>query len=315
VVAGIATPQWSTHPPMFASTIDVVLQECGSAKGNNTLESRWGELRTERQKDNCSKNSVEAGYGLKSKTIVGTRGLRCHCQVSCFFAKKTDLTLEGPQTLLVKKHSTKTRRSSQPMAIIRRRVETEGERLWRLGLKTLPISPSAPSRKLYHAAHARVTLNASAKASTTGRGKQRSARAVPIRPQSRDSLRGVRAFSLRASPPPISWVLRRRRRGRPKSQPSAIGETIVHTRRPEAWTGLSDTDAALLDFLRRAGKTSELSPEETIRRTISLLSEDGRFERLAKITPTEPPRVRAMLGAVGEQLGKKPSVLNTCANT
>src|SRR5262249_28724701 len=46
-------------------------------------------------------------------------------------------------------------------------------------------------------------------------------------------------------------------------------ETIVHTRRPEGWASLSETDAALLDFLRRGGRTSELSPDETVRRTIS----------------------------------------------
>lgn len=82
-------------------------------------------------------------------------------------------------------------------------------------------------------------------------------------------------------------------------------DTVVHTRRPEAWAGLSDADAALLDFLRRSGKTSELSPEKTVRRTLMLLSEKGRFERLVKIADSEPPRVRAILGAIGEQLGKR----------
>ena len=81
-------------------------------------------------------------------------------------------------------------------------------------------------------------------------------------------------------------------------------DTVIHTRRPEAWAALSDNDAALLDFLRRSGRTSELSPEETIRRTIKLLSEKGRFERLLAVAASEPPRVRAMIGAIGEQLGK-----------
>ena len=31
--------------------------------------------------------------------------------------------------------------------------------------------------------------------------------------------------------------------------------------------------------------------------------EPGRFERLLKIAFSEPPRVRAMLGAIGQQLG------------
>ena len=83
----------------------------------------------------------------------------------------------------------------------------------------------------------------------------------------------------------------------------------VDTGRPEAWTGLSGADAALLDFLRRRGNTSELSPEETVRRTMALFSERGRFERLLKIADSEPPRVRAMIGAIGEQIGKKPAAL------
>jgi hypothetical protein len=86
-------------------------------------------------------------------------------------------------------------------------------------------------------------------------------------------------------------------------------ETVVHTRRPAAWAGLTGTDAALLDFLRRAARTSELPAEETARRTLSLLSEPGRFERLVRVARYEPPRVRAMLGAVGEALGKRPVVL------
>ena len=86
-------------------------------------------------------------------------------------------------------------------------------------------------------------------------------------------------------------------------------ETTVHARRPEAWASLSETDAALLDFLRRRGETSELSPAETIRRLLKLMSEKGRFERLLKIVDSEPPRVRAMLGAIGEQVGKRPKIL------
>lgn len=86
-------------------------------------------------------------------------------------------------------------------------------------------------------------------------------------------------------------------------------DTVVHTRRPEAWAGLSDTDAALLDFLRRAGRTSELSPADTVKRTLALCRDGGRFERLLTVAGSEPPRVRAILGAIGEELGKKPSAL------
>ena len=86
-------------------------------------------------------------------------------------------------------------------------------------------------------------------------------------------------------------------------------ETVIHTRRPEAWARLSDADAALLDFLRRGGRTSDMSPEETVARTLALFREAGRFERLLKIARFEPPRVRAILGAIGEAIGKQPAAL------
>ena len=86
-------------------------------------------------------------------------------------------------------------------------------------------------------------------------------------------------------------------------------DTVVHTRRPDAWKNLAETDAALLDFLRRAGRTSELSPEDTVKRTLALCRDERRFERLLSVAASEPPRVRAMLGAIGAQLGKKPAVL------
>jgi hypothetical protein len=81
-------------------------------------------------------------------------------------------------------------------------------------------------------------------------------------------------------------------------------ETVIHTRRPEAWRQLSETDAALLDFLRRRGEGSELSPGKTIAKLLDYFRESGRFERLLKIAESEPPRVRAMLGAIGQQLGQ-----------
>src|SRR5579872_4887186 len=87
-------------------------------------------------------------------------------------------------------------------------------------------------------------------------------------------------------------------------------DTVVHTRRPDAWAGLSDEEAALLDFLRRGGRTSELSPEATIRRLLALLRRPRRFERLLRVAASEPPRVRAMLGASGETLGKPARALD-----
>ena len=44
---------------------------------------------------------------------------------------------------------------------------------------------------------------------------------------------------------------------------------------------------------------------------LSYFREPGRFERLLKVAPSEPPRVRAMLGAIGQQLGQPESRLST----
>ncbi len=86
-------------------------------------------------------------------------------------------------------------------------------------------------------------------------------------------------------------------------------ETIVHTRRPESWKELSYKDTAILDFLRQGGKSSEFSPEETVNKLLEHFREKGQFERLIHVAESEPPRVRAMLGAIGQQIGSRKDVL------
>jgi len=78
----------------------------------------------------------------------------------------------------------------------------------------------------------------------------------------------------------------------------------VHTRRPETWKHLSNTEAALLDLLRSRAKLSELSQSQTKQRLLECFSEGVSFERLVAVADAEPPRVRAMLGAIGQELGK-----------
>jgi hypothetical protein len=79
-------------------------------------------------------------------------------------------------------------------------------------------------------------------------------------------------------------------------------ETVVHTRRPESWNNLSELDAAILDLLRNRGEMSELSGEATVKKLLEYCRDSNRIERLLKAAPSEPPRVRAMLGAIGQQL-------------
>jgi len=88
-------------------------------------------------------------------------------------------------------------------------------------------------------------------------------------------------------------------------------DTLIHTRRPESWRELSQEDASLLDFLRNRGGASELSPAETVSRLVVLAREKGRLDRLLQVADSEPPRVRAMLGAIAEQLGKPAGILKS----
>lgn len=82
-----------------------------------------------------------------------------------------------------------------------------------------------------------------------------------------------------------------------------MGEkTIIHTRRPESWKHLTIEDGAILDFIREGGKSSELSPEKTVEKLLQYFSWE-KYETLFQISDSEPPRARAILGAIGQQIG------------
>lgn len=81
-------------------------------------------------------------------------------------------------------------------------------------------------------------------------------------------------------------------------------DTVVHTRRPTAWLELTDEEGALLELLRDGAELSELSLSQTTARLLELLGEKRRFENLVRVAESEPPRVQALLGAAGEELGK-----------
>lgn len=83
----------------------------------------------------------------------------------------------------------------------------------------------------------------------------------------------------------------------------AVRNAMVHTGRPPTRKQLNETEGALLEFLRDRGATSDLDQRQTCQRLLDLLKDEGSYMRLAKAARAEPPRVRAMLGAAGEQLG------------
>jgi hypothetical protein len=92
-------------------------------------------------------------------------------------------------------------------------------------------------------------------------------------------------------------------------RPLALSDAVVYTRRPDNRENLSPTEGALLEFLRERGQSSDLSPERTRRRLHQLLADRHTFARLAKAAEKEPPRVRAMLGALGQELQADPKLL------
>lgn len=204
----------------------------------------------------------------------------------------------------------------QPAArSIRHRIERGGEKLWRLeDFRDLPFTAVAQalSRLTRQGMLERLSKGIYYRSRETTFGKshpnpaairQLASRHSPIFP-SGIAAANLLGFSTQTAKLPevatTSHSLPRKLMGE---------STIIHTRRPEAWAHLSDADAALLDFLRQGGRTSELSPEKTTRRAMALLAEEGRLRRLLRIADSEPPRVRAILGAFGEQLGLPPARL------
>ena len=236
--------------------------------------------------------------------------------MSSFIANKLDVSAPKPYIGGVSTSSLSQTGSRPVTGLVRKRIERSGERLWRFeDFRDLPFPAVAQalSRLTRQGALERLSKGVYYRTGETAFGKSRPNPAAIQKLVSRDKTvfpSGLAAANL------LGFTTQSARQGEVATSALSLprklvgSDTVIHTRRPQAWENLSETDAALLDFLRRGGRTSELPPEETLSRTLALLSEKGRFVRLLKVASTEPPRVRAMLGALGEQLGKKPPALH-----
>lgn len=87
------------------------------------------------------------------------------------------------------------------------------------------------------------------------------------------------------------------------SAPRGVTGVKFTVRRPVPTVNIGTREAAVLEFLRKRGETSEFSPEETVRRLLNIIKEPGMFAKLLGASMQEPPRVRAMLGALGQKAG------------
>jgi predicted transcriptional regulator of viral defense system len=208
-------------------------------------------------------------------------------------------------------HSTASRRIART---IRERIDRGGERLWRLedfeGMPSTAVAQTL-SRLTRQGVLERLSKGVYYRFRQTTFGKSIPNPTAIRRLASRRKKvfpSGIAAASL------LGFTTQSARRGEVSTNALSLprklvgSDTVIHTRRPDAWVGLSETEAALLDFLRRGGRTSELSPAETVRKTLKLLSKKGVFDRLLKVADSEPPRVRAMLGALAEEIGKSAAV-------
>jgi hypothetical protein len=70
-----------------------------------------------------------------------------------------------------------------------------------------------------------------------------------------------------------------------------------------------------LEILRERARFSDLSSEDTARRLRQLLADEDRYRRLLAAAVAEPPRVRAMLGALGQELEMPPALLDRLRNS
>ena len=92
--------------------------------------------------------------------------------------------------------------------------------------------------------------------------------------------------------------------------PTALRGAVVHTGRPTQRGSLSAEDGAIFETLRARARYSDLPPKETARRLLRLLADERHYAALVNVAMAEPPRVRAMFGAIGEELDMPARHLN-----
>jgi hypothetical protein len=236
--------------------------------------------------------------------------LQIRLLLASFDDVKLDNCQKTPHNYRMERHATRSTDSRRTAGLVLQRIERGGERLWRFedfeGL-SFPAVAQALSRLTRAGTIERLSKGVYYRSRQTTLGKSRP------NPTAIQKLAGKRSTVFPAGIAAAN-VLGFTTQNPARSEVATTGvslprklvgaDTVIHTRRPAAWTSLSERDGALLDFLRNQAKTSELSPEDTVKRTLALMQEDGRYDRLLKAAHSEPPRVRAILGAIGEQLGK-----------
>jgi len=88
-------------------------------------------------------------------------------------------------------------------------------------------------------------------------------------------------------------------------RPTHLVASRVVVGRPSSRSRLTSREAALLEILRDGASKSDLSPRQTWRKLRDIAKSDIRLSVVARVALDEPPRVRAMLGALADAAGYK----------
>ena len=199
--------------------------------------------------------------------------------------------------------------SARVRGAITSRAGNGAERTWRIS--DFPdMSPQAVAQALSRLAREGEIVRLSkgvyaVKGSAAGRVRVYDARVQPVQraraPLFPCSVSAANALRLSLQCPNRLWY------STPASRaPAELDKsfTRVVTRRPKSWVALEPLDGALLEVLRDGCIHSELEPRQTALVIRDYLLEDGRLKRIMSVARDEPPRVRAMLGALLEH-GKR----------
>lgn len=214
---------------------------------------------------------------------------------------------------MAKQGSAKKKRRKSTAQTVRKRVEHGGPRFWGYpDFKGLPASAvaTALSRLVREGVLQRVGKGVYYRSAPTAFGPSGPAASAvsaetlhaPLHPA---GLSAANVLGLTTQNP------RRPEYATPAlGPPTALRDAVVHTGRSPQRAGLSAEDGAILETLRERASSSDLSPEKTADRLMRLLADEARFLRLVDTAMTEPPRVRAMLGALGQELNMPPRLLD-----
>ena len=81
-------------------------------------------------------------------------------------------------------------------------------------------------------------------------------------------------------------------------------DALIHTRRPPAWQACPRSMLLFLTSFATGGNRASCLLTPRSRGCSTIFVSPGTSIACGKVAPSEPPRVRAMLGAIGEQIGQ-----------